>query len=45
MNAWTRWIFDITDISGDQIIVQFAKVMFWAGYIMYLLMALCCCLF
>ena len=25
MNAWTRWIFDITDISGDQIIVQFAK--------------------
>lgn len=25
INAWTRWIFDITDISGDQIIVQFAK--------------------
>lgn len=25
INTWTRWIFDITDISGDQIIVQFAK--------------------
>lgn len=25
INAWTRWIFDITDISDDQIIVQFAK--------------------
>lgn len=45
INTWTRWIFDITYISDDQIIVQFAKVMFWAGYIMYLLMALCCCLF
>ena len=25
INAWTRWIFDITDISHDQIIVQFVK--------------------
>lgn len=25
INTWTRWIFDITDISDDQIIVQFAK--------------------
>ena len=25
VNTWTRWIFDITDISDDQIIVQFAK--------------------
>lgn len=25
VNTWTRWIFDITDISHDQIIVQFVK--------------------
>ena len=25
INTWTRWIFDITYISDDQIIVQFAK--------------------
>ena len=24
-NTWTRWIFDVTDISNDQIIVQFTK--------------------
>lgn len=25
VNAWTRWIFDVTDISHDQIIVHFVK--------------------